>query len=150
MAKVKKDIPKYTSPYKEINVVKEALSFTIEVLNPEDNDEVEKQTNMKYEVLVHSTTDYSESTLKRIPNLPDKLFLCGTEEEVLKLVTNSINMTFTKEFKARAFADVLRSKLHLITNEDYKKLMKYTLESLDDHLCITTVIKSMFSLLTVK
>jgi hypothetical protein len=150
MAKAKKATPKYTSPYQEIEVEKNDVKFIIEVMDPEDKDEVERQTKLKYDVICYSTASYAESTLKRIAELHNKLFLCETEDAIMKNIVDATGKSFTKEFKPRAYVDVLKSKLDLIKNEDNLRIAKLTVQSLENYLCIHTMVKNMVSLVNPK
>lgn len=138
---------KFDSPYVELVVSKEDKTFTVEIMNTNDKDEIEQQTELKYKVLSNSFKDYSEKTSRGIKKLPDLLYDCNNENEIIAVIKKAVSYSFTDDFRPRIFNDVLKIKKSIITNPDYLKIVNLCIESLEKHLCIHTKIKSVIVLM---
>lgn len=145
MAKEKK--PQYVSPYKEVIVSQNiddevVIEFPVEVI---DDTEISQQKAIRWECVKRTTGLYKEKTLLSYSKRHEKLFDCKTEEEVIQQVISCTGPSMTPLFKYRSFANILESKMGLIEREDYKKLMRITINSLNTYGCIHPQVKDILS-----
>ena len=145
MAKEKK--PQYVSPYKEVmvsqNIDEETqIEFPVEVI---DDTEISQQKAIRWECVQRTAGLYKEKTLISYGKRHEKLFEAKTEDEVIQQIISSTGPSMTPLFKYRSFANILESKMSLIEREDYKKLVKFAIESLNNHGCIHPKIKDILS-----
>lgn len=143
MAKEKK--PQYVSPYKEVIVSENidentTIEFPVEVV---DDAEISQQKAIRWECVKRTAGLYKEKTLISYGKRHEKLFDCKTEEEVIQQVISCTGPSMTPLFKYRSFANILESKMALIEREDYKKLMKITINSLNTYGCIHPKVKDI-------
>lgn len=143
MAKEKK--PQYVSPYKEV-IVSETIDGELEIEFPVEviNDaEISQQKAIRWECVKRTAGLYKEKTLASYGKRHEKLFDCKTEEEVIQQIISCTGPSMTPLFKYRSFANILESKMTLIEREDYKRLMKITIDSLNTYGCIHPKIKDI-------
>lgn len=143
MAKEKK--PQYVSPYKEVIVSENidentTIEFPVEVIN---DTEISQQKAIRWECVKRTAGLYKEKTLISYGKRHEKLFDCKTEEEVIQQVISCTGPSMTPLFRYRSFANILESKMALIEREDYKKLMKITIDSLNTYGCIHPKVKDI-------
>lgn len=145
MAARKEPKPQYQTPYKVVDVSKDGITYPIEVLN---DGETKAQAEMRWECVKRTAGMYKERTEELYGKRHLKLFEVNTEADVMKAIVSDTNPSMTPQFKYRSYADILESKLPLITNTDYVKLVKFAIKSLREYGCIHPEIKDIIDMVS--
>ena len=138
--------PTFDSKYRSVDVVGNVdgveVTFPVEVI---DDAEIQGQKELRINAVKRSYGIYKEKTEISYSKRAEKLFYLQDETEIIKALMSDVGPSMTSRFKYRSYADVLESKIPLVSNEEYKKAMRIAIKSLREYGVIHPKLKEVLS-----
>jgi hypothetical protein len=125
--------PEFVSKYKTVDTEVDGISFPVEVLDPSNAEEIEKQKNIRWESVKRTAGLYKEKTEISYSRRVEKLFTLSDENEIIRQIGSDVGPSMTRCFKYRSYADLLEDKLVAIKNPQYVKAVKIAITSLREY-----------------